>query len=172
MSMKIRFNPTQLEASIRNIADKAAKNASAEMRKTAIRIRDLARSYAPVKSGTLEDAIDYATLKENRRNVFYVYIDLDVAAPGGKLVGDYAWIMEEELHPFGRQKGKRYYTLGPGSAAKAASGKKVGGRFLSRAVRDGAKDVLKDARNAVSRTLSNSRGMNVQYQREEPEGDA
>lgn len=165
MPMKIRFNPRQLEASIQNIADRAGKNASAELRKVAIKIRDLARDYAPRKSGTLEEAIDYAAIKDGRRNMFVVFINMDVVAPGGKMLGDYAWVMEEELHPHGRKKGKRYYTLGAGSKRKAAGGKKVGGRFMRRAVKDGTKDLLKDVTNAVGRTLG-GRVTGVKYERD------
>ena len=167
MTMKVKFNPRLLEASIENIAERAGKSASAEMRKAAIRIRDLARDYAPVKSGMLQREIDYMAIKgANRRNVFVVYIDVDAVDPKGKALGDYAWIMEEQLHPFGRQKGERRYNLGPGSRAKAnRTGKKVGGRFLSRAIKEGSKDLLAKVNGAVSRSLGSTRLVNIAYQR-------
>ena len=165
MPMVINFNPGQLEAQILNISDRAAKGASESMRKSAIRIRDLAKDYAPIKTGTLENSIDYAAVKgAKNRNVFIVYIDLDKANPGsaGHEVGDYAWIMEQQLRPYGN-KGKALY-LGPGSQMKAASGLKVGGYFLSRAVRDGGKDIFGDALAAVRRVTGGG-SVNVAYQR-------
>ena len=166
--IKINFNPTQLEANIRNIAERASKDASAVLRKAAIRIRDLAREYAPVKSGLLEKNIEYATIKDpaTRRNVFTVYVDVDAMRYSGRgELGDYAWIMEEELHPYGRQKGKRYFNLGERSKTKAASGKKVGGRFLSRAIKEGSANVLEEAQYAVARVLNGSRSVPMNYER-------
>lgn len=150
-----------------NIAMTASKGASRELRKSAVKIRDLARDYAPEKTGALESAIEYATTQgAGRRNVFTVYIDLDRLTRSGRSVGEYAWIMEEELHPHGRQKGKRYFTLGPGSRAKAAGGKKVGGRFLSRAVKEGSKDTVLNATVAVQRVLNSSRAIPVNFERD------
>ena len=156
MPMVIKFNPRHLEASIRNIAEKASSNASRTLRRTAVRIRDLARAYAPADTGTLERAIEYAVTQEGRRNVFTVYVDLDRMHPDGrgKTVGDYAWIMEGQLHPYGRQvPGAPYYNLRDTSK----NGPKVGGRFLSRAVKDGSTHALSDADVAVKRTLSGTR---------------
>lgn len=168
MTMRVKFNPRLLEASIENIAERATKTASAEMRKAAIRIRDLARDYAPVKTGLLQREIDYMTVKNQaRRNVFVVYIDVDAVDPKGKALGDYAWIMEEQLHPFGRQKGERRYTLGKGSREKAAStGKKVGGRFLARATKEGSKNLLAIVNGAVARSLGGTRLVDIAYQRD------
>lgn len=168
MGMKVTFNARQLEAAIENIADAAAKGASASMRKAAVKIRDLAREYAPFKTGALENAINYETVKGARnRNVFVVYIDMDAAASKGRNVGDYAWIMEEELHPYGRQRGKIHFDLGDGSNMKILmTGKKVGGRFLSRAVKEGSQEVFANALSAVARVLRNGRLVNIDYQRE------
>lgn len=162
MGMTVQFDPGVLEASIRNIADRASKDAAKVMRKAAIRIRDLARDYAPRKTGTLEKAIDYGTIKDpgTRRNVYVIYIDLDMdSASGKKQVGDYAKIMEEQLEPYGRGK----YNLGVGSAMKAIlEGKKVGGKFLERAVREGTDRLVGDVTLAVSAALG-SRLVNVNY---------
>lgn len=166
MALKFNFNAAALEASISNLATRAARGASEEMRKTAIKIRDLAREYAPRDTGALEDAIDYMTVKgANRRNVFVVYIDLDKANSNGGVVGDYAWIMEQQLHPYGRRSGKIEFNLDIGSLLKnAAMGGKVGGRFLERAMKDGSADMLANATAAVSRVLG-GRLINLDYQR-------
>jgi hypothetical protein len=162
----VKFNPSQLEASIENIAMTASSNASTVMRKAVIKIRDLARDFAPYKSGTLEESIQYGTIKKNRRNVYVVYVDLDALAPSGKEVGEYAYIMEEQLHPFGRQRGDRRFNLGKGSIAKAAGGKVVGGRFLSRAVKQGTADLVKRVEASVVRTLSGKRVIGVDFVRD------
>ena len=164
MPMKFNFNAAALEASIQNIADRAVRGASEEMRKTAIKIRDLAKDYAPIDTGTLERAIDYATIKDpaTRRNVFVVYVDLDKVHPEGGVVGDYAFIMEQQLHPYGRQKGKIHFDLGFGSQMKAGSGLKVGGRFLERAMKDGMGNLQGRALAAASRVLG-KRIVNIDY---------
>ncbi|MGJ7578554.1 phage tail terminator protein [Variovorax sp. RHLX14] len=53
------------------------------------------------------------------------------------MLGDHALVMEEQLHPYGRQADARYYRLGKRSQAKAAGGKKVDGRFMSRVIKGG-----------------------------------
>lgn len=172
MPMSVRFNPNELEISIRNIAEVAGKNAAAAMRKTAIRIRNLARDYAPYKSGTLEDAINYAAIKDpaSRRNIYVIYVDTDMmrppSSPNGSPtpVGDYAWPMEKDLRPYGA--GVTFKKLGTLSKIKRDGGKKVGGRFLQRAVKDGTADLLRDATNEVRRTLSGGRLMPTAYQRD------
>ncbi len=162
MGMVLKFNPRQLEANIAQVGERAMKGMSDKMRKTAIRIRDLARSYAPVKSGLLESSIDYITLRKDGRNTFAVFIDLDAGryAREGQL-GDYAFIMEEQLRPFGMSKGKRYY-VSPKSAAK---GPRVGGRFMSRAVKEGTKDLPAALAAIVRRITGGGRSANVSYER-------
>jgi hypothetical protein len=162
MGMKIKFNVPALEASIHNIAEKASSNAARSLRRAAVKIRDLAREYAPRDTGTLENSIDYGTTTgADKRKVFVVYIDLDAMHPAGKPVGDYAWIMEQQLHPHGRRApgGLDFHT-------RAKSGPKVGGRFLSRAIKEGTKMMLENARTEVSRTLGKSRLINIDYQRD------
>jgi hypothetical protein len=169
MGIEMRFNHSMLEARLTQIGERAVKGVSDVMRRTAIRIRDLARDYAPIKTGLLERSIDYSVLRDaNRRNSYIVFINLDAARlRGAGVLGDYAFIMHDELHPHGRARsGERYFNLGVASKAKAASGKKVGGRFLRRAVKDGMKDILGNAAAEVRKATS-SRGssVGVQYQR-------
>jgi hypothetical protein len=151
MGMTWNFNPGALEASISQTGDRAVKGMSERMQRVALKVRDLARAYAPRKTGALEDAIDYEKLRDGaNRNSFVVYVDTSHPS-GDHLVGDYAFIMEEELHPFGRKApGGRYYNLGPGSRAKGGA---VGGKFLERAVAEGiaglGAGLLDDVRRAV-----------------------
>ena len=167
MGINVKFNPSQLEASIRNMAEVASSNGSRTMRRAAIRVRDLAREYAPIKTGTLERALDWGKIMgPDRRFIYVVYIDLDMVNPGpaGHSVGDYAWIMEQQLRPYGNHG--KVFNLGPGSVAKKAGGKKVGGHFLTRAIKEGTKDLVSQASAAVSRTLGGARLVDMSYQRD------
>lgn len=156
MPLVANFNPKQLEANIQQIGERAVKGMHLVAKRRALKIRDLAREYAPVKTGLLERSIDMATYKdEKRRNTYVVYIDLDALRyAGGGDLGDYAFLMEEELKPYGSGK----YNLGVGSLLKkAATGKKVGGRFLRRAVKEGSEAFLDEMVVAVRRVTSDQR---------------
>lgn len=152
--MTIRFNPAQLEANILQIGDRAMKGMTAKARVMVLKMRDLARDYAPYKTGALESAIDVQELRSGQggRTSFILFIDTSALHDGG----DYAWIMEEQLHPYGRTAGLRTYNLGPGSLAKASGGKKVGGRFLARALKDGSGGIFADLVNEVRKVTGSS----------------
>lgn len=156
MGLSANFNPGQFEFSLRQIGDKAVKGMAERMRKTIITMRDLARDYAPRKSGDLESAIEYALVKDGRRNSFVLFVDLDKihGSKASKTVGDYAYLMEEQLRPYGR-KGKAY-KLGRISLAKAATGKKVGGRFLARAIEETTKDLMQQLAGEVQKVTRSS----------------
>ena len=166
MGMKIRMNTAHIEATVLQVGVRAEKGVSDRMRKIAVRIRDLARQYAPVKTGLLERNIEYGTYKEKGRNVYTVFIDLDAARESGVgVLGDYANVMEKTLRPFGNQ-GRPLY-LGIGSLLKAAStGKRVGGRFLSRAVTEGSKNILGECVAEVLRVTGGTRVATMKYQPE------
>lgn len=165
MGMKVKFNPKAIEANLSQIGDRATKGMASRMRQVAIGIRDLARSYAPRDTGLLEEHIDYIQQKEGRRATFDVYIDLDASRLGdrGGVLGDYALVMEEQLHPYGRQQGKRYFRLGKGSQAKAAGGIKVGGRFMARAIKEGTKNLEGIMAGEVQRVTGGSRKVPMNY---------
>lgn len=166
MGLQTNLNTRMFEARLNQIGDRAVKGMSDRMRKTAIRIRDLAREYAPVKSGLLEKSIDYVTIRDGKgRNAYVVYIDLDAMRTGkrqGRL-GDYAWIMHSQLRPYGN-KGKPF-KLGPGSIAKAAGGRKVGGRFLTRAVKEATKNLRAEMATEVRKVTGGS-SVGVSYRRD------
>ena len=131
-----------LIVSLANMADRTSRGSREQMEQGAVDIRDLARLYAPVDKGNLEDAIK--TGKElhgawergvNRRNIFTVEIDEDM--PFEKLnkngtttigkVGDYSTRMHEDWT----------YNLGVLSELKAQqTGMPVGPKFLERAMED------------------------------------
>jgi hypothetical protein len=170
MGIKMTSNVGAMELRLDQIGERAVKGVAGVMRQHAIRIRDLAREYAPVKTGLLEKSIDYAVIKNGRRTSFVVFIDLDALKSTGSEgntteLGEYAFIMEESLRPYGR-KGKPLQ-LGKRSAEKRASGKKVGGRFLARAIVDGTKDILGDAAREVRRaTSSGPSSVGTQFRRQ------
>ncbi|OAD82874.1 hypothetical protein ATN89_17480 [Comamonas thiooxydans] len=140
--MKIDFDVRSIESRITQTGEKAMKGMSDVMRRRAQMIRDLARSYAPVKTGVLEKNIEYVTLKDaRRRNAYLVYIDGDAKRVGKRSgsLSEYAKLMEQ---------GK--YNLGPGSRKKAMAGNKVGRKFFARAVREGTL-LLKEELQAVAR---------------------
>lgn len=166
MGMTLNFNAGLFEAQLMQTGERAIKGMSDHMRKVAVRIRDLARSYAPVKSGLLESSIDYETIRVNRRNTYVVYIDTDAARLGDRdgVLGDYVWIMHSQLRPHGN-KGKALH-LGAGSMAKAASGRKVGGRFLTRAIKDATKNLQAELEAEVRKVTGGGSLVNTQFRRE------
>jgi hypothetical protein len=168
MGLRMLTNPNMLEVRLRQIGDRAEKGMATIMHRHAVRIRDLAREYAPVKTGLLENSIDYSVVKDGRRKGFVVFIDLDAVKQTGKNgrvveLGEYAFIMEERLRPFGR--GGPALNLGPGSRYKAASGRKVGGRFLSRAITQGSVDILGDVAKEIRRVTNSTSSVGVKFQR-------
>ena len=151
MSMKIHFDVGALEVGIRSLAEKASSNGSRALRRTAIRIRDLAIGFAPRDTGTLENAIDYGVLRDGRRNMFVVFLDTSKTQDNGKSLSEYAWIMEGQLHPFGKVvPGAKYFKVRAKSKAK---GPKVGGKFIERAIKEGIKGMEEEVRLEISRSL-------------------
>lgn len=149
MGVKIKFNTQQLEASIRQAGEASLANGARSLRRVAERVRDLAQDNAPVDDGDLEAAIEVQeSVDDRRRKQFVVTIDTDrysnVSAEGdlNQQVGDYAALMEQGT-----------YNLGPGSQEKAATGKKVGNRFMRRAFLEGTKRAFEDIAAAVKVTL-------------------
>jgi len=171
MGLTAKLNLRELEFTLNQIGERAQKGMAARMRTSAIKIRDLAREYAPEKTGLLADSIDYAAVQDGRRKAYVVFIDLGAGRLGGKAgqVGDYADIMEYQLRPFGNQ-GKPFH-LGVGSLLKAAAtGKRVGGRFLKRAVDEGLKNLMSELNDEVRRVVG-GRTIPTNYQRLDRGGD-
>lgn len=125
-----------LEALIRQSGGRVEKGVVAQMKKEALAIRDLARKFAPLDHGNLEDAIDVEEEGGGRnemgrftRKSYRVFVDMSHAAPRGKTVGDYAYLMHEHLAPYGP------YNLGPLSQAKQlGQSELVGGLYMERAI--------------------------------------
>jgi len=113
---------------LRRTEQRTSKKLLRHMRNSAIKIRDLAREFAPVDEGNLEEAIVVAESKEGfmgrARAVETVGVDPSKLGEGYAKYGErYDVLMHEGV-----------YNLGDASKAKANSnGKKVGAKYLSRA---------------------------------------
>lgn len=132
---------------IRNAGAKASKNIAAQMRREAFNIQELARKFAPVDHGNLEEAIEVGEVGGGRddetgrflRKSFEVYIDMDAPAYDGRTVGQYAYVMHELLMPYGAGG----YKLGKKSRLKqAGQPEAVGGRFLERAAEEVSRNMI------------------------------
>lgn len=132
---------------IRNAGAKASKNIAAQMRREAFNIQELARRFAPIDHGNLEDAIEVAEVGGGRdeetgrflRKSFEVFIDMDAEAFDGRTVGQYAYVMHELLLPYGAGG----FKLGKKSREKqAGQAETVGGRFLERAAEEVSRGLM------------------------------
>lgn len=115
-----------LIAQLSQIGKKADRGIADELRKGAEEIAELAKVYAPVDEGNLEESIktDEDRSGVNGRIQTYVYVDGSVTNDDGVRVEDYAEKMHEGV-----------YTPGPLSQAKAQrTGEIVGRKYLERAV--------------------------------------
>jgi hypothetical protein len=125
----------RLQFLLTQIGDKATQGVLGQMKKEAIAMRDLARKFAPIDHGNLEEAIKVQTLGGGRdemgrfaRKSFSVFVDLDMKGHDGREIRRYAYLMHEHLTPFGP------YNLGPNSVAKQeGQNEMVGGMYLERA---------------------------------------
>lgn len=127
----------QLMVMLRQLGPKATDGIFEQMKVEARSIRNLARSYAPVDHGNLEEAIQMEVLGGGRdargrfiRKALSVFVDMEARGHNGEPMSQYAYIMHEHLTPYGPLK------LGEKSAAKNAGSGRVGGRFLERAANE------------------------------------
>ena len=139
----------ETEVMLMEISMNTKKRVTARMYKTALKIQERAKQYAPLDRGYLEHAIKIYPESEpagtrdelgrfSKKDIA-VFIDMDesIDERPGKTVGDYAYIMHEMLEPAGVMQ------LGPESAAKqSGSGLQVGGWFLTRAANDFAVEMM------------------------------
>jgi hypothetical protein len=124
----------ELMVMLRQLGPKATDGIFEQMKAEAKTIQNLARSYAPIDHGNLEDAIKVEVLSGGRdargrfmRKALSVFIDMEAEGYNGEPMSQYAYIMHEHLTPYGP------LNLGEKSAAKNAGSGRVGGRFLERA---------------------------------------
>lgn len=131
----------QTEVRLRRIERRTSKRLLEHMRKSALEIRDLARMYAPVDEGNLEEAIEVIESTErflgNRRNIELIGVDPDKLGEG---YSAYGFRYDIAMH-------EGSYQLGPRSRAKAEStGKEVGPKYLTRAWKELEPEITAEAR--------------------------
>lgn len=144
MGMKITSDFESLMTIIRQGGERVVRGVSTQMKKEGEEIQKLAREYAPVDEGNLEDAI---TVEADRsgvrgRTVVYVYVDENHPAHM-TTVGQYAMRMHEGE-----------YRLGPGSQAKDAGRGVVGPKFLERAVDERSPMIMPSLLESARKVLS------------------
>lgn len=128
----------ELRTNLQQIGPRAERAVTRQMKAEAYRIADLAKRFAPVDEGPLEDSIQVMQEGGGRddrgrfaRTSFTVYVDTDQQGSHGALIADYAYRMHEHLTPYGPLK------LGKRSQAKqVGQSEMVGGRYLERAVQE------------------------------------
>jgi len=135
------------------IGEKALRGIYGVMQDEGKIIEHLAKLFAPVDDGYLEDAIKTDDTPPGRtalgrfgRGKVSVYIDMSMPADGAKVVGDYAMRIHEGLAPYGSGA----YQLGPKSIAK---GGEVGGKFMERAANERISSIYAKVQNIVRRSL-------------------
>lgn len=136
----------KLLLNLRQIGEHAVKGVSDEIRRGAYEIRDLAREYAPVDEGNLEEALSIEINRDdiNGRLQAFVYIDVGHAARKSVTgdVGGYAMRMHEG-----------FYKLGPKSRAKDGGRRRVGRKFLQRAADELSEEIMARVQAKVARYL-------------------
>lgn len=109
-------------------------------------IQKRAKEYAPIDEGNLEDAIVIVNNSTPGKPSFLVEVEDRPGENGGMSTLEYGLLMHEGLYPGSR------YKLGKRSKEKAkATGKRVGGKFMSRAVRDFEKQILAKVRKFIQK---------------------
>lgn len=147
MGMKV-FGVNTVATRLENQHKKTNPKALAAMREGAKEIADLAKKQAPVDQHNLENAIitQEDRLGFNNRVRISIFVDegRGVAGRPGKKIGDYARRMHEGV-----------YKLGDKSRAKQDSNPsvRVGRKFLTRAIDELEKKIIKSVMQAVKSSL-------------------
>lgn len=138
--------------------ERAVKGVSQVMQTNGDMIRDLARDYAPIDEGNLEDAIVKVTSYTgiNRRSEVTIGVDTTMSGSGGSGSWDlatYALQMHENQN-IGIVDNELYrFQLGARSKAKDGGRGVVGGKFLLRAYNERKEKIVDQAKNAVKRAF-------------------
>lgn len=133
-----------LENLIRQTGGRAQDGIARQMKKEALKIQELAKKFAPVDYGNLEDAIEVDEEGGGRddmgrfvRKSYRVFVDMNHPAAHGQEVGDYAYFIHEHMTPYGP------VPLGPHSLEKqAGQAEMVGGLYMDRAVDEVMKGMM------------------------------
>ena len=154
MGLKVLFDADVVVATLEGVGKDASREAFAAMKEGAKEIRDLAREYAPVDDGDLENAIVAEAVPS--KNEIYIGIDPRATDEHGRSVESYGTMLHE-LQTIGGGSlpaGLGLYGLGPKSQAKDAGRGIVGGKFLERAFTELARSIVKKAGFRVKRVLN------------------
>jgi hypothetical protein len=116
-----------------NAAKRSTRAARHRMEDGAKDIRDLARNYAPVDMGNLENAIKIGHEKgEKGRRIFVVYVDEAMTGKNGRSLSYYAKPMHEGTYTPSKKSESKGESLGIG-INKPGSLEGVGRKYLERA---------------------------------------
>lgn len=128
MGMRLEGDIDSLMGMIRQTGDKAKKGVALKMQNIGNEMFDLAREYAPLDFGNLEDAIKINIDRGdiNRRIQVMIWVDGDMPAHDGRPIGRYALLMHEGLAPWGSGE----WHAREGTEKK---GPQAGGRYMARA---------------------------------------
>lgn len=154
----------QVRARIRNITEDSVKGAYTVMADEGEKVRQIAKQFAPVWTGALEESITLRKVKgEANRYEIEIYLDPSYTSQG-ESVATYGPKMHTFLSPhastgsYGMTAAEDsdderggYYNLGPRSEAKDGGSGIVGGTFLMRALRSRAGVVGRRMAEAVRR---------------------
>lgn len=150
---RLKMNKRALMFRITQVGERATKGLSTVMREEAEKLAELARDYAPVDEGNLEEAIqtkfDYEGINGRLRASVFIKMGMVVDRETGKRISHYAMAMHEGLAPHGSGA----FKLGPLSRQKAAGGKDVGGKFMERAAAQRIGIIYQRAHQIVQRQL-------------------
>lgn len=159
MGIRIETDMSALITEITQTGDRVMKNAARRMKQESERIEQLAKDYAPVDTGAIEDSIKIEPYREGGGRVSYmVYVDGSHTVVDEfdrtKNVGNYAYMQHEGLVP-AKGGGWTYnWHPGPETRAKmAALGVFCGPKFLERAADERESAVVESVFNAVQESL-------------------
>jgi hypothetical protein len=153
VGLKVEIDVDSVIATLEAVGRDATKEGFSAIKKGAKEVRDLARDYAPVDGGDLENAIvDQPIASEN---TVHVGIDPRATDELGRPVAGYGQTMHEFKAVGGGSlpRGLGLYGLGKRSQAKDAGRNIVGGKFLERAFNELKRKILKDTGLRVKRLI-------------------
>ncbi len=151
---RVKCDVKRLSLNINQLGEKAVHHVSDIMRDEGHKIEELAREFAPIDEGNLEEAITYEEDRGgiNRRLRVRVFVDEDYpGSNGAATVREYAMIMHERL--YNPETGDGEMKLGPMSREKAASGALVGGKYMERAYKERAESLFSRVIRIIKKAL-------------------
>jgi hypothetical protein len=135
----------ELFTRLEQTGEKSQKGVFEKMKRRALKMQTLAKEYAPIDKGNLEDAIILEEEGGGRdfrgafvRKSLILLVDGSHPTDDGRTVGDYAYEMHEYLTPYGD------YKLGKKSKAKDGGRGVVGGKFLERAIDEVSEGMMEE----------------------------